>query len=160
MSKCLVSGSFDPITNGHIDIIKRAVKMFDEVVVCVFNNEDKQYMFNLEERVRLCKIALNGMSNIEITGYSGMLFDFCKKNGITHIVRGFRNSADYAYETDMAKFNYMHCGVMTYLLPADKSVKEISSSVVRSYIESNNFEKLKDFVSDDVVIEIRRMKNA
>lgn len=167
MKKCLISGSFDPITYGHIDIIQKALKMFNKVVVCVFNNEEKSYLFDLDKRVELCKLALAKYENVEVMGDSGMVFEFCKKNNIDAIVRGFRNSKDYAYETEMAEFNYKNCGVMTYLLPADKKFDFISSTTARELIlqekqffaQNNLVEKntaLNNYLPVEVLCGIRR----
>lgn len=132
MKKCLVSGSFDPITNGHIDIIKKACEMCDNVIVGVFNNEEKEYFFDLDTRVKLCRLACEDMKNVQVVSDSGMVCDYCKANNIDLIVRGFRNKVDYEYETQMAKFNFQNSGVMTYLLPASKSFDNVSSSRVRN----------------------------
>lgn len=162
MDKCLVSGSYDPITNGHLDIIRRVSNMFDTVIVGVFNNEEKEHMFNLNERVQMCKIATADIKNVQVFGYDDMLYEVCVKNNITHIVRGFRDYKDYAYETEMAVFNFEHCGVMTCLLPSNKALDNISSSKVRELLynidkESN---RLSTYINDDVLCEIRRIKNA
>ena len=140
MDKCLVSGSYDPITNGHLDIIRRVSNMFDTVIVGVFNNEEKEHMFNLND----------------------MLYEVCVKNNITHIVRGFRDNKDYAYETEMAVFNFEHCGVMTCLLPSNKALDNISSSKVRELLYNIDKEgnRLNTYINDDVLCEIRRIKNA
>lgn len=166
MKKCLVSGSFDPITTGHLDIIKKACWEFDQVIVGVFNNEQKTYTFDLNLRVELCKIATEDLSNVLVLGDSGMVFEFCKRHNIDAIIRGFRNSTDYSYETEMAQFNYNHCGVMTYLLPAKEDAFDISSSAVRKLIfendltEENKFEEITKYLPKKVWAEIRRIKNA
>lgn len=131
MKKCLVSGSFDPITKGHIEIIKKACDMCDNVIVGVFNNEEKEYLFDLSARVKLCGLACEEMPNVQVVGDSGMVCDFCKANNIDLIVRGFRNKLDYEYETQMAKYNFQHSGVITYLLPASEKFDDISSSKAR-----------------------------
>ncbi len=131
MKKCLVSGSFDPITKGHIEIIKKACDMCDNVIVGVFNNEEKEYLFDLSARVKLCRLACEEMPNVQVVGDSGMVCDFCKANNIDLIVRGFRNKVDYEYETQMAKYNFQHSGVITYLLPASEKFDDISSSKAR-----------------------------
>lgn len=154
MSKCLVSGSFDPITNGHIDIIRRASSMFDTVIVGVFNNEEKEHMFKLNQRVYICKVATTDMKNVHVFGCNDMLYEFCAKNKITHIVRGFRDNKDYAYETEMAVFNFEHCGVMTCLLPSDKTLDSISSSKVRELLTDidKNSNELRKYIDDERVL--------
>lgn len=154
MSKCLVSGSFDPITNGHLDIIRRASSMFDTVIVGVFNNEEKEHMFNLNQRVYICKVATTDMKNVHVFGFNDMLYEVCAKNKFTHIVRGFRDNKDYAYETEMAVFNFKHCGAMTCLLPSDKAFDSISSSKVRELLKDmdNSSNELKNYIDDERVL--------
>ena len=170
MKKCLISGSFDPITCGHIDIIEKALAMSNKVVVGVFNNEEKTYLFNLNERVQLCKLALEKYDNVEVVGDSGMVFEFCNKYDIDIIIRGFRNNVDYAYETEMAKFNYDKCGVKTILLPADKKFDNRSSTIARELIlqEKQNFAQnnveeinaeLNKYLPASVLSLIRRKNN-
>lgn len=115
--KVLVSGSFDPPTLGHIALIKEAVKSYSEVVVCVMVNEEKTALFTLDERKTMLELCLNGTATVD--AYSGMCYEYCLTNGIDAIVRGFRNADDYAYETEMAKFNKTMCGVDTLLLQLD-----------------------------------------
>lgn len=105
--------------------------MCDNVIVGVFNNEEKEYLFDLSARVKLCRLACEEMPNVQVVGDSGMVCDFCKANNIDLIVRGFRNKVDYEYETQMAKYNFQHSGVITYLLPASEKFDDISSSKAR-----------------------------
>lgn len=151
MKKCLVSGSFDPITNGHIDIIKKASEMCDIVIVGVFNNEEKEYAFDIKDRFALCKIACENMPKVQVYCDNGMVCDFCKKHNIDLIIRGFRNNVDYAYETEMAKFNFFHSGVMTYILPASKLLDKVSSSMVREAISKLSAKNIK--IEDSCAID-------
>lgn len=160
MKKCLVSGSFDPITNGHLDIIKRACDISDIVIVGVFNNEEKEYLFDLTTRVHLCEIATTDLEKVQVCGSSGMVCDFCKANNIDFIVRGFRNDKDYAYETEMAHFNYENSGVVTYLLPAGEDFINVSSSNVRNIINIDTKENVNKYLPIEVIEQIRRIKNA
>lgn len=115
--KVLVNGSFDPPTLGHIALINEAIKLYGEVVVCVMVNEQKTALFTLDERKRMLELCLGGTASVD--AYSGMACEYCLANGIDAIVRGFRNADDYAYETEMAKFNKKMCGVDTLLLQLD-----------------------------------------
>lgn len=115
--KVLVNGSFDPPTLGHIALINAAIKSYGEVVVCVMVNEQKTALFTLDERKTMLELCLGGTASVD--AYRGMAYEYCLANGIDAIVRGFRNADDYAYETEMAKFNKNMCGVDTLLLQLD-----------------------------------------
>lgn len=158
MKVCLISGSFDPITTGHMDIIERACQMFDKVIIGVFNNEEKTYLFDMAKRVKFCCIATKAFNNVEVVSSEGMVFDFCLKYNIDCIVRGFRNEKDYQYETEMAKFNFEHCGVQTILLNATNALEDISSSRVREFLKEND-KLVEKYVPDEVLCEIRRNLN-
>lgn len=140
-TRALVMGSFDPITLGHLDIIKRANDLVDEVVVCVMINPDKEGVFDIATRIRLIKLATEDMP-VQVDSFKGMCYDYCIKNSIDVIVRGYRDENDYAYEKEMADFNKEHCGVETILLEADKKLADVSSSLVREKIfDADNFEE-------------------
>lgn len=159
MKKCLVSGSFDPITNGHLQVIAEAARLCDKVVVGVFNNEDKQYLFDIDTRRQLAEIATENMTNVEVIASPGMVSDFCRQNGIDCIVRGFRNSEDYEYETQMSKYNYQNAGVLTYLIPARAPYDKVSSTAVRQLILSGEADIDENkLLPDSVWAHIRRIK--
>lgn len=156
--KAIVTGSFDPITLGHYDIIKRAASMCDELVVCVFINENKSGWLSIEHRVELLKTALKDVGGVIIDSDSGMVVDYCKKNGITHIIRGFRNSKDYEYELEMAKFNYINGNLKTLLLPTEEAYINVSSSEVRDRITNNK--TVEDLVPHSIIKQLREINNA
>lgn len=131
--KALVSGSFDPPTLGHIALIREAQKAYDEVVVCVMVNEEKTALFTLEERKAMLKLCLD--DTIHVDAYSGMCYEYCMTNGIDAIVRGFRNADDYAYETEMAKFNKKMGGVDTVLLQLD-GLEYVTATKAREMIKN------------------------
>ena len=106
MARALYSGSFDPVTLGHLDIIKRAANVFDEVVVAVLNNKAKNPLFSVEERVNMLKETTQELPNVRITSFSGLLVDFAKKEEINVIVRGLRAITDFEYELQMAQTNH------------------------------------------------------
>ena len=105
MKKAVCPGSFDPVTNGHIDIIKRAAELFDEVTVLVVTNPDKKCVFSPEERCDLIRKSTENIEGIKVDSFSGLLADYVKKNGINAIVKGIRSSSDFEYEFQMALAN-------------------------------------------------------
>lgn len=127
----LVTGSFDPITNGHVDIARRAAALFDRVIVLVAQNVDKQYMFSAEERVEIAKAALADVPNITVETCDGYVADFAKAHGADAFVRGIRDDADVAYEQTMADTNFSLCGLDTVLLFAKPEYHTVSSTAVR-----------------------------
>ncbi len=127
------SGSFDPITLGHQDVIKRATKMFDKIVVVVGNNSEKKYWFSLEERTEMVKELLGEYENIEIDSYSGLIVNYVLENNYDVIVKGVRNQEDCALELYFADGNYMISDkkVDTVFLPALKEYIHTSSTAAR-----------------------------
>ena len=102
MTLAIYPGSFDPITNGHIDVATRAARVFDKLVIGVYENPDKKLMFSMEERVELARKAVVGLTNIEVMGFCGLFIDFARRIGSKVMVRGLRVSEDFEYEFDMA----------------------------------------------------------
>ncbi len=98
-------GSFDPVTNGHIDIIKRSIKVFDKVIVAILNNSAKEFLFTIEERIKMLEESLNGFSNIEVNKFGGLLVDYAKTQKADTIVRGMRAVSDFEYEFQLALMN-------------------------------------------------------
>lgn len=98
-------GSFDPVTNGHIDIIIRGLKLFDHIIVCILNNPAKQALFSVEERTEMLRSSLNGIKNIEIATHDGLLVDYAVKRRAHAILRGMRAVSDFEYEFQMALMN-------------------------------------------------------
>ena len=105
MSKALITGSFDPITNGHLDIIKRASAIFDTVVVAVVVNPQKKSLFTKEERAELIESVTADLSNVKVDAFSGLLADYVNENGFDVVVRGLRSVKDYEYELIMDRMN-------------------------------------------------------
>ncbi len=105
MKKAICTGSFDPVTNGHVDIFERAAKMVDELIVCVFMNDKKKSLFNLEERVDLLREATVHIDNLIVDSSEGLVSDYIKKNDINIIIRGLRSAADFEYEVNKAQMN-------------------------------------------------------
>ena len=128
---CLFPGSFDPFTLGHADIVRRALSMFDGVVVAVGYNEQKQGWMPVGERVEAIRKVFDGEPRVEVTSYSGLTIDLARQKGISVIVRGIRSSTDFEYEMQLADVNRRLSGIETILLPTSPELASISSSVVR-----------------------------
>jgi len=125
-------GTFDPITLGHTDLVRRACRLFDRVVVAVAANPGKQPMFSLEERVELARDALADIDNAEVSGYEGLTIDFALDNGLAVIVRGLRAISDFEYEFQLANMNrHLTDDVETAFLTPTETYTYISSSLVR-----------------------------
>lgn len=105
MKRAVYSGSFDPITNGHLDIIERSSKIFDEVIIVVLVNIDKKGLFTIDERVSLIKEVTKNFTNVKVESFNGLLVDFMKRENISIIVRGLRAVSDFEYEFNMALMN-------------------------------------------------------
>ena len=105
MSKAMYPGSFDPLTLGHLDIIERAAKVFDELVIGVLNNKSKSPLFSVEERVKILTEATKHIPNVSIVCFSGLMADYAKENGVTVSVRGLRSATDFEYEMIQAQYN-------------------------------------------------------
>lgn len=126
-------GSFDPVTNGHVDIILRARKMCDRLIVLVLENEAKSTVLSLAERVALLQDVCQDMKGVEVQGYSGLLVDYAQKVGAKALVRGLRSEVDFAYENIMSGANQMLApDIETVFLPAKGALSHMSSSIVRS----------------------------
>ena len=136
MKPVVFPGSFDPVTNGHLDLIKRARAIFGEVVVLVLGNANKKGMFTVNERVSLLKQALAGEEHIVVDFADGLLVDYMKQKGLTTVVRGLRSAHDWNHERTNAYYNKQFYGNLeTVFLPADEKYQFISSSAVKEAIK-------------------------
>jgi pantetheine-phosphate adenylyltransferase len=131
MRKAIFPGSFDPITLGHVDIINRALPLFDEIVIAIGINADKKYMFSLEERVNFIKENYTNEPKIKVLTYSGLTTDFCQKINVDFILRGLRNPADFEFEKAIAQTNRKLSNIETVFLLTSADTAFISSSIVR-----------------------------
>jgi len=132
MKVAVYPGSFDPITNGHLDIIKRAANLFDKVYVAVISNPGKQPYFPLEERIQMLKEATKGIKNVKIDFFEGLLVDYAQKIKANSIVRGLRAVSDFDYEFQMALTNrQMNSEIETVFLMTDYKYSYLSSSIVK-----------------------------
>ncbi len=146
----VVPGSFDPITNGHVDLIRRAAKLFGSCEVVVMNNREKEYRFTLEERFRLCQSVFESDPGILVTSSEGMLYEYLSgRSREAVLVKGIRNEQDYCYEKKMAAFNFLHSGVETLYLDAREELEALSSTVVRQKMDGN--EDLSSYLPKEVI---------
>ena len=137
MERAIFPGSFDPITLGHYDIIKRGVKLFDEVVVAIGINADKNYMFSLDERKAFIENAFKDEPKVSVVTYEGLTIEFCKKIDAQFILRGLRNPADFEFEKAIAHTNRKLSKIETVFLLTAAKTSFISSSIVRDVIRNN-----------------------
>ncbi len=151
MKKALFPGSFDPLTLGHYDIIKRGVTLFDEVIVAIGVNSDKKYMFSLEERTAFVKNAFTDEPKVKVVTYKGLTVDFCKNVGAKFILRGLRNPADFEFEKAIAHANRCLATIETVFLLTSARTSFISSSIVRDVIKNNG--DYTKFVPDSVRVK-------
>ncbi|GAB5557591.1 MAG: pantetheine-phosphate adenylyltransferase [Schleiferiaceae bacterium] len=142
-------GSFDPITNGHVDIIERALPLFDKIIIAVGENATKNYMFSLEQRVEFIKNEFQSEPTIEVVTYSGLTVDFALESGAAFMLRGIRNPADFEFEKSIAQANrQMVPSLETVFLLTSARYAYISSSIVRDVIRNNG--DYTQFVPDSV----------
>ena len=127
----LCPGTFDPVTNGHLDIIERASRHFDRLVVGVLQNPSKAPLFSVEERVSLLKEVTSGLSNVEVGSFSGLLVDYAKQQEAGVIVKGLRAVTDFDYELQMAQMNHRLGGVETFFVTTNPMWSYLSSSLVK-----------------------------
>ncbi len=136
MRRIVFPGSFDPITNGHHDILNRAIPLFDEIVIAVGINIEKSYMFPVNKRIEFINSIYKNEKKIKIKSYKGLTVDFCLKNNISYILRGLRNPSDFEFEKNMAHTNNSMSKIETIFLLTSIENSFISSSLVREIIKN------------------------
>ncbi len=136
MKKAVFPGSFDPITLGHVDIIKRALPLFDAIVIAIGVNADKKYMFSLEQRTQFIKDCFADEPKITVNKYTGLTVDYCKIIDADFILRGLRNPADFEFEKAIAQTNRKLSGIETVFLLTSADTSFISSSIVRDIMRN------------------------
>ena len=151
MKRAIFPGSFDPITLGHYDIIKRGVTLFDEVIVAIGINADKNYMFSLKERTKFIEDAFADEPKIKVLTYKGLTVDFCKEVDAQFILRGLRNPADFEFEKAIAHTNRNLSTIETVFLLTASKTSFIASSIVRDVIRNNG--DYTKFVPDSVRVK-------
>ena len=143
MKKAIFPGSFDPLTLGHVDIIKRGVALFNEVIIAIGENSSKDYMFSLEERIKFIESTFRDNPKVSVMSYSGLTIEFCKEIGVDFILRGLRNPADFEFEKAIAHTNRHLSTLETVFLLTSAQTSFISSSIVREIIRyKGDYEKL------------------
>jgi pantetheine-phosphate adenylyltransferase len=131
MRRAVCPGSFDPVTNGHLDIIGRASRIFDEVIVAVLVNESKQGLFSIEERIDMLREVVKPYGNVRVEAFRGLLVDFCRAQQASVVVKGLRAVSDFDYELQMAQMNIGLAGVETLFMPTNPQHSFLSSSLVK-----------------------------
>ena len=150
----IMPGSYDPVTLGHIEMIRRVAEREDEVYVVIFTNPNKEYMFSLEDRVAMLMLATDDLDNVFVSYSLGYVVDYMREHDISKIVKGYRNDADLEWERYQADYNYKHGGYETELIPCDEKFKTISSTLVRERFSKG--EDLEGLLDSKV---IKYMKN-
>lgn len=141
MKRAIYSGSFDPMTNGHLDIIKRASEVFDELIVSVLNNKSKTPLFSVSERVKILEEATKDMPNVKVDSFSGLLIDYAKEKDVHVIVRGLRAITDFEYELQIAQTNRILSG-------GDVDTVFFNTSLEYSYLSSSSVKEIASFGGD------------
>ncbi len=131
MPTAVCPGSFDPVTHGHIDIVARAARLFDEVVVGVLVNPAKNGLFSVDERVAMLRDVTGDLTGVRVESFEGLLVDFCRDRGITAIVKGLRAVTDFDYELQMAQMNSRLAGIETVFVPTSPEWSFLASSLVK-----------------------------
>ncbi|MCS4484513.1 pantetheine-phosphate adenylyltransferase [Gleimia sp. 6138-11-ORH1] len=154
MTKAIVPGSFDPLTNGHADVIARASQMFTKVYVGVAHNSAKNYWFTLEERIALAKESLKQFPNVEVVAVEGLLAAWCAAHEVKVIVKGLRSGQDFEYEYPQAVLNADLAAVETVFLPSNPQLGHISSSIVKELVSYGG--NVENLVSKTVFAALKR----
>ena len=157
MSKIAVfPGSFDPITVGHVDIVERALPLFDKIIIAIGVNTQKKYLFDLETRLNWLKKVFKDEVKIEIASYEGLTINFCKEKGAEYILRGIRSAADFEYEKTIAHLNFaMDEKLETILILSRAELGSISSTIVREIIKGNG--DVSKFVPQEVAADLKEL---
>jgi pantetheine-phosphate adenylyltransferase len=129
--RAVCPGSFDPVTNGHVDVINRAAGLYDELVVAVLVNPDKAGLFPVDERMELLREAVTDLPNVVVDSFQGLLVDYCRTHDVPVIVKGLRAVSDFEYELQMAQMNRELAGIETLFVPTAPQVGHLSSSLVK-----------------------------
>jgi pantetheine-phosphate adenylyltransferase len=158
MSSAIYPGSFDPVTLGHLDIIKRTSEMFDEVIIGVLNNTSKSPLFSVEERVNMLVEVVSDIPNVRVESFGGLLVDFARQNNVKTIIRGLRAVTDFEYELQLAQSNRKVAPeIDTVFLTTSIEYAYLSSSIVKEYASFGV--DVGQFVPEGIVDKIRRKYN-
>jgi|ERR1043165_4634966 pantetheine-phosphate adenylyltransferase len=147
-------GSFDPITIGHADIVRRALPLFDEIIIAIGTNSQKQGLFPLEKRMEWIRTVFKGEKKVKVESYEGLTVNFCEKKKANYLLRGIRSSADFEYEKTIAHLNHdMLPQLETILILSRPELSSISSTIVREIIRGKG--KIKKFVPKEIVNDFK-----
>lgn len=154
MRSAVCPGSFDPVTNGHLDVFSRAAAIADEVVVAVMKNQSKSGMFTVDERLEILREVVAPYGNIRVDTFDGLLVDYCRAHGIVAIVKGLRAVSDFDYELQMAQMNYRLAGVETLFVSTNPAYSYLSSSLVKEVASYGG--DISGLVPDTVLKRVQR----
>ena len=149
----ILPGSYDPVTLGHLEVIRRAAEEYEKVYVVIFVNPKKNYHFSLDDRMRMLMIACEDLDNVLVSESAGLVIDYMREHDVDLIIKGYRNETDLEYEKVQAEWNYAHSGYETLLWQSDEAYRGISSTLVRERLISG--EDLSDLVPEDVADYIK-----
>lgn len=145
----IMPGSYDPVTLGHVEMIRHVAERESEVYVVIFTNPDKKYTFSLEDRVAMLMLATEGFDNVIVSYSLGYVVDYMREHGIEKIVKGYRNDTDLAWENEQAEYNLKHGGYKTELIRCNEKHRHISSTLVREKLK--NGENVSGLLPDSVI---------
>ncbi|MBQ7315310.1 MAG: pantetheine-phosphate adenylyltransferase [Clostridia bacterium] len=134
--RVILPGSYDPVTLGHLDLIRRAASTYDEVYAVIFQNPEKAYTFSLSERVSMLTLAAEPFDNVLVSYSNGLVIDYMREHGIDRIVKGYRDEGDLAYERVQADWNLAHGGYETVLLPCEDALRDVRSTNARQALKN------------------------
>ena len=144
----ILPGSYDPVTLGHLEVIRRAAELYEKVYAVIFVNPDKSYHFSLDDRMRMLMLACEDFDNVLVSESAGLVIDYMREHDVDKIIKGYRNDGDLVYEKIQAEWNYAHSGYETELWLSDEKHAHISSSLVRERIAAGA--SLSDLVPEAV----------
>lgn len=151
----LFQGSFDPITKGHIDCIKRSLNICDKIIVLLAINKDKNYLFNMDERLYMAKESLKNIENVTVDKYDGLTAEYAKSHNVDFFIRGLRNEKDYIYEKEIEYYNKnIAPNIETIYITCDKAYEDVSSTKVRECIK--NGIDISKYVDESIIDFIKR----
>jgi len=154
MKIAVFPGSFDPITIGHVDILKRSIPLFDKIIIAIGVNTQKKYLFPLEQRMAWIEKVFKDYKNVEVAHYQGLTINYCKERGACYILRGIRSAADFEYEKTIAHLNHsMNTNLETILMLSPPEYSSISSTIVREIILGKG--DVSMFVPSEIASEMK-----
>ena len=158
MRRAVCPGSFDPVTNGHLDIIGRSSRLFDEVIIGVLINQHKTGLFSIEERIEMLRAVTASYGNVRVESFRGLLVDFCRAQEAAVVVKGLRAVSDFDYELQMAQMNIGLSGVETLFMPTNPQHSFLSSSLVKEVAKwgGDISTYVPDLVGDQLITRLRQ----